>query len=154
MNASKTSPESAPAPVCGKYALFRNAHKMKGLLGREKLSLPLDPYATATDWISPLSLRNFRANPAALRFAAGRDMLQNCSTVAPKFHPSPALGGSIGRDNLRLGTLFSFEIEHIFHCGIPWNGRASWIVPFVLVKHIYRWNFVLVHFPHPHTIVP
>ena len=43
----------------GKYALFRNARKMKGLLGREKLSLPLDPYATATDWISPLSLRNF-----------------------------------------------------------------------------------------------
>ena len=79
---------------------------MKGLLGREKLSLPLDPYATATDGISPLSLRNFRANPAALRFAAGRDMLQNCSTVAPKFSPSPALGGSIGRDNLRLGTLF------------------------------------------------
>ena len=85
---------------------------MKGLLGREKLSLPLDPYATATDGISPLSLRNFRANPAALRFAAGRDMLQNCSTVAPKFSPSPALGGSIGRDNLRLGTLFCQNRAH------------------------------------------
>ena len=87
-------------------------HKMKGLLGREKLSLPLDPYATATDWISPLSFRNFRANPAALRFAAGRDMLQNCSSVAPKFNPSPALGGSIGRDNLRLGTLFCRNRAH------------------------------------------
>ena len=84
---------------------------MKGLLGREKLSLPLDPYATATDGISPLSLRNFRANPAALRFAAGRDMLQNCSTVAPKFNPSPALGGSIGRDNLRLVHAF-FRIKY------------------------------------------
>ena len=48
-------------------------------------------------------------NPAALRFAAGRDMLQNCSTVAPKFNPSTALGGSIGRDNLRLGPCFSSE---------------------------------------------
>ena len=56
----------------------------EGSARSRELSLPLDPYATATDWISPLSFRNFRANPAALRFAAGRDMLQNCSTVAPK----------------------------------------------------------------------
>ena len=80
-------------------------------------------------------------------------MLQNCSTVAPKFSPSPALGGSIGRDNLRLGTLFSFEIEHIFHCGIPWNGRAAWIVPkigvpvdmkstFSNIDLTYFWNAV------------
>ena len=87
---------------------------MKGLLGREKLSLPLDPYATATDGISPLSLRNFRANPAALRFAAGRDMLQNCSTVAPKVQSFACAWGVNRSRQFTPRPCFSFEIKHKF----------------------------------------
>ena len=84
----------------------------EGSARSRELSLPLDPYATATDWISPLSFRNFRANPAALRFAAGRDMLQNCSTVAPKVQSFACAWGVNRSRQFTPSAMLFFRIKY------------------------------------------